>query len=323
MAKKVKRRNPWVRGIVFTLVAVLLVGVGVVGAYLFELNSSFSQAETLDNPFPDNRMPSVDGTQNILLLGSDTRGELGDDIDDMTGQRADTIMVAHIPKDRETIQVMSIMRDNWVELPDGRESKINAALAYGGMPMMVETVESLIGVKIDHVAIIDFEGFKGLTDALDGVTVNNPQAFSDRGHDFAAADITLNGEEALTFVRARYPFSDGDYTRVQNQQRYLKALMNTFLSRETLTNPKRIAESVDAISPYLIVDSGLDGGYMLSEGFSLRSIRGEDVRFFTSPTLGTGTSFDGQSIVRPDWAGWEQLQNHFKNGSVADWSPEG
>ena len=69
--------------------------------------------------------------------------------------------------------MMSIMRDNWVEIQGHGEAKINAAFSYGGLPLAVNTVENFIGARIDHVALIDFESFKGLTDSLGGVTVHN------------------------------------------------------------------------------------------------------------------------------------------------------
>src|SRR5690606_401872 len=106
---------------------------------------------------------------------------------------------------------MSIMRDNWVNIQGHGEAKINAAVAYGGIPLAVNTVENFIDARIDHVALIDFESFKGLTDAVGGVTVNNTIAFDSinggHGFSFAQGEITLNGDEALAFVRERYAFS--------------------------------------------------------------------------------------------------------------------
>src|SRR5690606_3044864 len=121
------------------------------------------------------------------------------DGDELRG-RADTIMVVHVPADHETVQVMSIMRDNWVPIPGRGEAKVNAAMAWGGMPLMVETVESLIDTRIDHVAVIDFESFKGLTEAVGGVTVDNPRSFrAVSGQRFEEGEITLIGDDALAF----------------------------------------------------------------------------------------------------------------------------
>src|SRR5699024_12520784 len=103
-----------------------------------------------------------DPAVNILLLGSDSRADTSKPILDDLGNRADSIMVAHIPSDRSGVQIMSIMRDSWVDIPGHGQSKINAAMAYGGVPLMVQTVEGLIDQRIDHIAVIDFNGFKNL-----------------------------------------------------------------------------------------------------------------------------------------------------------------
>lgn len=322
---------------VIWVIAILVLAVAVTaGTYIWRLNSAYNQAVRLPQSevFPDSEAsprpapatpvtPADNEPMNILLLGSDTRGEVGDDLADIRGQRSDTIMVVNIPADRESIQIMSIMRDNWVEIPGHGTNKINAAMAFGGVPLLIQTLEGIIDVPIDHVAIIDFEGFKGLTDALGGVTVHNPTAWTAKNGGagtFAAGDITLNGEQALTFVRERYAFADGDYTRVRNQQAYMRGLLNTMLSRDTLTSPEKIVDSVDALSKYLTVDDGLTSSALVTLGLSLRDIRSQDVTTFTSPTLGTGM-VGSASVVHPDWDGLDELSTLFREDRVREWVP--
>src|SRR5699024_10515830 len=165
--------------------------------------SKLQDFETIEQAFPEETLrPEVtkpvegqdDPAVNILLLGSDSRANTSTPVLDDLGNRADTIMVAHIPSDRSGVQIMSIMRDSWLEIPGHGEAKINAAMAYGGVPLMVQTVEGLIDQRIDHVAVIDFNGFQNMTDSLGGVEVNNPRAFSYDGVQFAQGPITLNGE---------------------------------------------------------------------------------------------------------------------------------
>ena len=326
-SKSRTKKALWI-GISVFLVMVLAAG-GIVGSFLWKLNNSFQQAETIEveQVFPAEETRPAPATvapeaQNILLLGSDTRGAVGQDLDTIRGQRSDTIMLAHVPENRESVQVVSIMRDYWVEIPGHGMNKINAALSFGGVPLLVQTLEGLLGVRIDRLAIIDFEGFKGLTNALGGVMVNNPQAFTSRGHTFNQGEIILNGDQALEFVRARYPFTDGDYTRVRNQQLFLKGVMQKLFTRETLTNPGMIAETVDQFSPYLTVDAGFDSAYLTGLGLSLRDIRTENLRFFTAPTLGTGME-GSQSVVYPDWASLEQLALHLQNDTVDQYEPTG
>ena len=160
--------------------------------------------------------------KNILLLGSDTR--TGADAALVSGSRADTIMLMHIPADGKGVYIISIMRDTWVDIPGYGTAKVNAALNYGGVSLQVATIENLVGVKIDHVAEIEFEGFKSLVNAIGGVDVQVPFAFTSNVWTFTPGLMHLNGSGALSFVRERYSFADGDYQRVRNQRAFLRGL---------------------------------------------------------------------------------------------------
>lgn len=256
---------------------------------------------------------------NVLLLGSDNRNETTSS----TGFRSDAIMVAQISADRKNITIMSIMRDNWVEIQGVGEAKINAAFSYGGIPLAVNTIENFIGTQIDHVMVVDFQSFKGLTHAVGGVTVYNDKAFtsSHSGRSFAQGEIFLeNGNDALDFVRERYEFIDGDYQRVRNQQAYMKGLVQAILSKDTLTSPQRITDTVGSLKPYLIVDEGFTLPIAVNLGLGLKDLRGSDINYFTSPTLGTATSADGQSIVVPNWDALAQVQTAFQSGTLHEYA---
>jgi len=321
-APRRRRRWPWI--IVLIVVIALVAGAGTAGVYLWRLSSSYDKAQSLpaEEVFPTVRPVEVNAEAvNVLLLGSDSRNGLGADLDDIRGQRADTMMLAHIPADRSGVQVISFMRDNWVDIPGGHgEHKLNAALAFGGVPLLVQTLEGLTDVRIDHVVITDFSGFKGLTEALDGVAVHNSIPFRSQGFAFDQGRIELRGDKALAFVRERYSFRDGDYQRVRNQQAFIKGVLDKMLSAETLTDPGRVAASVDAMAPYLMVDAGLDAANVGSLAVSLRDVRRDDVLFLTSPTKGTGTSADGQSIVIPDAEGLAALSDALKNDTVPEYT---
>ncbi|MCM0615317.1 LCP family protein [Paenarthrobacter sp. TYUT067] len=290
--------------------AVLVVGL-IAGAYVFTLVQTFNSGSTkIENAFPEEstRPQKADGNtaMNILVMGSDTRGSDVDvETNAATNQRADTLMLVHLPADRKKAYAISLMRDLWIDIPGKGESKINAALAYGGVPLMVQTVETLFDQRIDHVAMIDFEGFKGLTDALGGVEVDvkipfAPSSGPMAGQAYKAGKQTFDGDEALAFVRERLAFSDGDYQRVRNQQGYLKSVMGKIIARETLTNPVTISNMVTAVSPFVSVDKNLDAAAIGSLSLSMKDVRAQDIVMFTLPTLGTGTSADGQSIVLAD-----------------------
>ena len=217
---------------------------------------------------------------------------------------------------------MSIMRDSWVDIPGHGQSKINAAMAYGGVPLMVQTVEGLIDQRIDHIAVIDFNGFKNLTDAVGGVEVNNPRAFSVNGISFAEGPITLDGDEALAFVRERYAFSDGDYSRAANQQLFLRSFAQEVLTRDTMTNPAKMNELIETTTPYVALDGDFGISQMLGLGTSMSSVRAGDITSFTLPTTGTGREAGGQSVVYVDWDELEEVRERFKTDDLADYQPD-
>lgn len=313
------RHHP-VRTTIFVLLSLVLVAALAAGGYLWNLARTFDAGiQTIPNALPGTapeRAETAGNSQNFLLIGSDTR-EPGADA------RSDTMMLVHLPGDRSAVYVTSIMRDTWTEIPGHGEQKINAAMALGGVPLMVETVQGLFDVPIDHVAVIDFDGFKGLTTALGGVPVRNPVAFESSGADgeyFPEGTISLEGESALKFVRERYAFTDGDYQRVKNQQAFLSGVLGKLLSRETLTNPVRIHRAVTEISPYLSADEGLDGVTVGRMAFELRDVRSADIHMFTLPNLGVGTSADGQSIVIKDDDAIAALSEALKTDTVDEYA---
>ncbi|MHA7264038.1 LCP family protein [Arthrobacter sp. TMN-37] len=323
LQERPKKKHP-LRVTMLVVVGLVVVAAIVAGGYLFNLAHTFnSKSDTIEAAFPSGERPSLEpsaeGSLNILLLGSDSRAEAEVPNETASDGRSDTMMLMHIPADRNDIFVMSILRDTWTEIPGHGENKINSAIALGGVPLVVQTVETLVDAPIDHVAMIDFEGFKGLTDALGGVEVDNAAAFQTSGEDsefFAQGPVTLQGESALKFVRERYAFSDGDYQRVRNQQAFVKAVLGKVLSADTLTNPGKVADVVSRISPYLSVDENLDAAAVGGLAVSLRNVRSGDVQFSTLPTLGTGTSADGQSIVVKDEAGIAQVADALSEDSL-------
>jgi len=288
--------------VVASVLVGILVIVGVAGGlYAMNLARTFDdRTTTLPEAFPEESTrptASATGAMNILLMGSDSRGD-ETNLEDASSsdQRTDTMMLMHIDADRKNVYVMSIMRDLYVPIPGNGENKINAAFAYGGSPLTVQTIEQLTGARIDHVAIIDFEGFSGMTTAIGGVDVVSDKAFTARGTQIQVGTNHLEGEDALNFVRERYSFTDGDYTRVENQQRFLQAVADKLISRDTLTNPGAITNFVGSVSDYLTVDETLDAGAIASLGVSLRDVKNDNIKFFTIPTSGTGM-IGGQSVV--------------------------
>ena len=293
-----RRRSRTGRKILIGLLVLLLAGVGLVAGFVGYLGGVVQTNVTKEeNALPDMGPVDAQGTpvelpedtgMNILFVGSDARpGDAG---------RSDVMVLAHITEDRDTIYLTHFPRDLYVDLPGRGKDKINAAYAYGGTSLLVETMQNLLGVKIDHVAKTDFEGFKGMTDAVGGVRV-----YAEEASDGVVEGWNdLDGERALEFVRERYELSEGDISRGYRQQAFIKALMLKALSRDTLTNPVTLAKFVDAATENLTVDEDLDLNEMRKLAFSLTGIRGDDVIFITAPFAGFGTAPDGGWIELVD-----------------------
>jgi LCP family protein required for cell wall assembly len=316
--------------VVFGVITVMVITIAAVT--VSNLARGFDAVEKIPQAFPTNeaaRPPVATGKAaaalNFLLLGSDTRGATSSSIANIAGQRSDTIVIVHVPANRQHLSVMSIPRDSWLDIPGQGEAKINAALAYGGVPLAVQTVEGVIGSRIDHVAVVDFAGFRAVTDALGGVDIDNPIAFDSYhmdGHSFPQGAQHLDGNQALAFARERYAFQDGDFQRVRNQQLLISALLTGLLHKSVLANPVTMAALINAVQPHVAVDDGLTTGSLAALGAELSQLNSEDVTFFTVPTAGTGTSPDGQSIVNLDWAALPSVQEAFRSDTLENVVPQ-
>jgi LCP family protein required for cell wall assembly len=314
--RSARRRRTLVRallGIGAVVTASAIVLAAIAAGFVTNVARTYDrQTATIATPFPASGRPAPDdrGALNVLLIGSDSR--VAD-----AGGRSDSLMLVHVGADRRSVSVMSIMRDSWVDVPGHGMAKINAAYSWGGVALTVQTVEQLLGVHVDHVAEIGFAGFAAMTDALGGVDVTSPKAFTWGGHSFTAGVNHLDGDEALAFVRARYPFADADHQRVKNQQSFMLGIANAVLSRKTLSNPARLSALATATSEHLSVDPGLTFRRLVDIGWSLRGLRSSDIVAFTVPTAGGGTSADGQSYVALDAPAVARLHDALTTDDVA------
>ncbi len=347
-ADETRGRRRWRRPVLFVLTgaALLLVG-GLVASlmYLNSLSSTYEESvQTFDETFPDDadrpdRPERVetdeDGSEtvvedeavNVLVIGSDEGGGSGVEEDlpmVPNAGRADTMMLVHIPHERDGIQVMSIMRDTWVEVPGHGNHKINAAFSLGGVPLAVQTVESLFDVPIDHVAAMDMIGFQNLVGTLGGVTVDSPVSFTSRdGYSYTEGQQHMSPEEALSFVRERRAFEgSGDYQRTANQQAFIGGVLGEVLQPSTFTSPARIHDLVEDFAPHMTVDEQLaESGYVASLGWEMRNVRGGDIDMFTLPDGGIGEA-GGQSVVWPDEEAIEEASEALRNGEFADYAAQ-
>ena len=213
-AKQRRRRRRLKRGVLYTLLTVLIVGVTAAGLWVARIASRLNDPSLITESLLATLVDS-DVTKDpfyMLLLGTD--GRPGEDT-----YRSDTIVLARVDPTQKQVTLVSIPRDTKVTI-NGSTQKINAAHALGGPEAVVKAVNKLCGVEISHYAEVSFDGMKELVDALGGVEVNVP----DRIDDPKAADFviepglqTLNGDQALAFCRSR-AFPDGDYTRMRHQR---------------------------------------------------------------------------------------------------------
>ncbi|AMM32735.1 Cell envelope-related transcriptional attenuator [Sinomonas atrocyanea] len=269
------------------------------------------------------------GPMNILLLGSDIRGSARDALARQAAsggavdQRADMMMLLHVQADHRRVFGISIMRDTWVTIPGHGESKINASLALGGPQLAAATVGSILSVHIDHWILLDFDGFKAITDALGGVDVNVPVAFTatfDTHHRFVRGTNHLDGQAALEFVRERYAFPDGDYQRVRDQQAFVRSVIAQILAQGRVGDPAGTLALIGAAAPHLVTDEGLGAKGLAVLAYGLRRVDPSSDVFFTLPTSGTGTSPDGQSIVIADRAGIASVASALGSDSLGQYA---
>ena len=318
-----RRRRTGLR-IVAALGILALVAAAAIAGYAFHLGRTFDEhAQKLpeDEVFPSTQPVAESGDPvNILLLGSDSRSEDVDYGADARGHRSDTILVMHLNGDRSGAQVMSIPRDLWVPIEGHGSAKINAAMSYGGLSLATQTVSEFIDAPIHHVAILDFQGFQALTDAVGGVDVESEQAFTSGGTTFVEGTNHLSGEDALIFVRERYSFADGDLQRGRNQQAYLRGLVDAIVSADTLSNPGRVAGMVRDFAPYMTVDDGLTASRIAGLAYEMRDVRSGDIQFFSAPIAGAATSADGQAILTVDTDAQTRIREAFDSDSVGEYA---
>lgn len=313
---------------------VLVAAVTVAALYLNSLRGAYQDAVNVlpeEETFPEDEdrpeKPSrtdEDGEEvedqqlNILLIGSDSGGGSGETEDVPwlpNSGRADTIMWMHIPHERDSVQLMSVMRDTWVPIPGHGEAKINASLSYGGSAATVATLESLMDVRIDHVAAVDMVGFQNLVGAMGGVEVDVPVSFTSRdGYHFHGGPQYMESTEAMSFVRERQAFDGGDYQRVENQQAFVRGVLNEVLTVSTLSNPVTIHNMVSDFAPHMSVDSELsEADYVADLGWSMRDAARGEIDMFTIPNHGVGTA-GSESIVIPDFEAFEEAGEAMRDG---------
>lgn len=327
-AAKQQRKRRRRRILLAVLVFVVLVILGLAGL-IWQRQAAYNKnVDRITGTMPKGNRPgaNVTGTQNWLLVGSDTRvtsgttGDGGEKLWKPGQQRSDTLMLLHLPAKKDKAYIISFPRDSWVDVPGYGTQKINAAFSYGGPPLLIQTIEQLTDIRVDHFGAIDFNGFKSMTDALGGVDVQIVETVTDPMNDktWQAGKQHLNGEDALKFVRQRHGLPNGDFDRIKRQQAFLRAITQKAADGGTLTNPFKLDSFMSAFTKTISVDDSLSGGKLRSLALGLRGLRGSDITFMTVPNKGPAAR-GKQSVVLLDDAKAKTLYEAVRTAKLSDY----
>ncbi|MGI5458006.1 LCP family protein [Streptomyces sp. CA-249302] len=299
-----KTRDGRRRGLLITAwvaAGILVLGGTGAGYVYFKLNGNIKSVD-IDSALGTDRPTKVDnGSENILVLGSDSRSgtnkKLGGGTDDGSA-RSDTAMIVHVYKGHKKATVVSIPRDTLIDRPECTDAKgathdaasgvmFNSAYSTGGASCAVKTVESITGLRMDHYLEVDFSGFEKLIDELGGVSVTTTKDINDsESHlNLKAGTHKLDGEQALGLVRTRHGVGDGsDLGRIQLQQAFIKALVNQVKHIGVFTNPKKLFDLADTATKAVTTDSDLGSvNSLMSFANGLKSISSSKMQMVTMP----------------------------------------
>ncbi|MEU2434629.1 LCP family protein [Streptomyces rubradiris] len=289
------------RATAWTAAGVVVLGGAGAGFVYFKLNGNLHSVD-LNQALGTDRPEKVDnGSENILVLGSDTRAgtnkKLGGGADDGSA-RSDTAMIVHVYEGHKQASVVSIPRDTLVDRPECTDTKgtthpaatdvmFNEAYSTGGAACAVKTVESITGIRMDHYLEVDFQGFQQLIDDLGGVRITTSKDIHDKqSHlDLKAGPHTLDGEQALGLVRTRHGVGDGsDLGRIQLQQAFIKALIDQVKHVGVFTNPKKLYDLADTATKAVTTDSELGSvNSLIDFAGGLKGIGSSDMKMVTMP----------------------------------------
>ena len=242
---------------------------------------------------------------NYLVVGSDSREGLSraqirqlkvGSTAVAAGGRSDTMFLVHISKKRDAAFIISLPRDTLVQVPahlsqDGttnipeRPGKLNASFAFGGAPLLIQTIEAKTNLKIDHYVEVNFAGFTGVVDALGGIEVCSKVPINDpKSHlVMSAGTHTLGGIEALKYVRTRDFDGRGDIGRMERQQQFVSAVLRKATSTGVLLNPIKLANFYNATISTVKMDEGVDKNDLLTLAKQMRNLSSGNIRTLTVP----------------------------------------
>ncbi len=321
-ARRPRRRLARVLSWIAVSTAVLIVAMAGLGyAALNHYDGNIQRIKgVLSLPGGSKPAEAPRNAQNVLIVGSDTRGNeapgtgfQGTGATFVTGQRSDTVILAHLYGGSDKVQMVSFPRDSYVAIPSftnpmtgkvtpEHHAKLNSAFAIGGPALLVATIERLSGIRVDHYLQIDFTGFQSMVNKLGGVDVCLSQPAHDKytGINLDAGKHHIDGTVALAFVRQRYGLPNGDIDRIKRQQQFLGAMVRKVLSAGTLLNPLKLNSFLNVATASLKTDEALTGADLRNLALRLRGFSAGGVLFSTIPVGDTGAIRNREEVVLID-----------------------
>lgn len=241
--KKKRKRGCGCSSMFVSILLIIALAAAMLYGYIFTLSGKVQKAE-LEKHYASEVADSV-FVKNILLIGLDKA--------DGGVSRSDSMMLLSIDTKNKKLKLTSFMRDMWVSIPNYYNAKLNAAYAYGGAQLTVDTIESNFKIEIDHFVLVDFDMFEQIIDSLGGVTVDITEAEAtflrnNTRVKVPAGTNTLNGEYALIYSRIRK--LDSDFNRTQRQRKVMTAI----IEKAKKTNPLELASTLSDIMPLITTD---------------------------------------------------------------------
>jgi LCP family protein required for cell wall assembly len=299
--RSVLGRGPQRLAAVFSIMVLLISGAAWAG---FATVTTSIKREDVFKGLEGRPDPKAGSAINVLLVGSDSREGLSKEelrklrvgsVATAAGRRSDTMLLAHISKERDKATLISIPRDTYAEVPEWVDSsgqtrsasamKINSTFALGGPSLTIRTLESMTGIRIDHYVEVNFVGFMRIVDALGGVPFCTDKAIDDpKSHlVLPAGNHVFDGVTAVKYVRSRYFDPTGDIGRMDRQQKFVGAMLRKATSSGVLFNPVRLVTFINAALKTVTTDPDLDRDVLITLATQLRNLDPSRVTFLTVP----------------------------------------
>ena len=331
------------------IITSLSLGVVIVSAFawlgLGHITSSLKRVDAFAGL--KSRPEKASSAVNYLLVGSDTREGLTKaelkalrvgSVASAAGKRSDTILLVHISKARDKAVIISLPRDTLVTIPErtsstGKiipafQSKLNAAFNYGDAPLLIQVIEAKTNLRIDHYVEINFAGFAHMVDSLGGIQVCTKTNINDpKSHLVLTAGVhTLNGIQALKYVRTRDFDGMGDLGRMQRQQQFMSSVLRKATSTGVLLNPIKMLNFLNAALATVKTDSALNSSDLITLAKQMRNLSASKVRTLTVPLSNVnyvvpyvGSTVLWDPVLAPEL--WQRLRNDLPIVDVATPSP--